>query len=113
MDSSISASEGFGAFVSSAAAVMIVIAAIVVPYFLTFTASVPAVIGQWLLRITPAAAFAVQQSTPQYHQVQAAYTGGLGNGFFPLAGWAGLAVLCGWAGLALAAAACLLRRRDA
>jgi hypothetical protein len=97
----------------SAAAVMIVIAAIVVPYFLTFTAAVPAVIGEWLLRITPAAAFAVQQSTPQYQQVQAAYTGGLGNQFFPLAGWAGFAVLCGWAALALAAAAYLLRRRDA
>jgi hypothetical protein len=97
----------------SAAAVMIVIAAIVVPYFLTFTAAVPTVIGEWLLRITPAAGFAVQQSTPQYHQVQAAYTGGLGNGFFPIAGWAGFAVLCGWAVLALAAATHLLRRRDA
>jgi ABC-2 family transporter protein len=97
----------------SAAAAVIVIAAIVVPYFLSFTAAVPAVIGEWLLRITPAAAFAVQQSTPRYHQVLASYTGGLGNGFFPLAGWAGFAVLCGWAALALAAAAHLLRRRDA
>jgi hypothetical protein len=35
------------------------------------------------------------------------------GGFFPLAPWAGLAVLCGWAALALAAAAFLLRRRDA
>jgi hypothetical protein len=96
----------------SAAAVVIVIVAIVVPYFLSFTAAVPPVIGEWLLRITPAAAFAVLQSTPQYQQVQAAYTS-LGNGFFPLAGWAGLAVLCGWAALALAAAAYLLRRRDA
>jgi len=97
----------------SAAAVMLVIVAIVVPYFLTFTAAVPAVIGEWLLRITPAAAFAVQQSTPRYHQVQAAYLPGLGDGFFPLAPWAGLAVLCGWAALALAGAAYLLRRRDA
>ncbi len=97
----------------SAAAAMIVIVAIVVPYFLSFTAAVPAVIGEWLLRVTPAAAFAVQQSTPQYQQVLASYRGGLGNAFFPLAGWAGFAVLCGWAALALAAAACLLRRRDA
>ncbi len=97
----------------SAAAVMIVIVTILVPYFLTFTAAVPAAIGEWLLGITPAAAFAVQQSTPQYQQVQAAYTGGLGNGFFPLAPWAGFAVLCGWAALALATAAYLLRRRDA
>ncbi len=97
----------------SATAVMFVIVTIVVPYFLTFTAAVPAAIGEWLLRITPAAAFALQQSTPQYQQVQAAYTGGLGNGFFPLAPWTGFAVLCGWAALALAAAAYLLRRRDA
>jgi hypothetical protein len=96
----------------SAAAVMIVIATIVVPYFLTLTA-VPAVIGEWLLRITPAAAFAVQQSTPQYQQVQAAYTGGLGNEYFPLAEWSGFAVLCGWAALALAVAVYLLRRKDA
>ena len=58
-----------------------------------------------------AAAFAVQQSMPQYQQVQASYTPM--GGFFPLAPWAGFAVLCGWAALALAAAACLLRRRDA
>src|SRR5262245_35716243 len=58
----------------SAAAVMTVIMTIVVPFFLAFTDAVPTVIGEWLLRITPAAAFAVQQSTPQYHQVQAAYT---------------------------------------
>jgi ABC-type transport system involved in multi-copper enzyme maturation permease subunit len=97
----------------SAAAVTIAIVAIVVPYFVAFTAAVPAVIGEWLLRITPAAAFAVQQSTPRYQQVQAVYTTALGGGFFPLAPWAGFAVLCGWAALALAAAAWLLRRRDA
>ena len=97
----------------SAAVVMTAIVTIVVPFFLAFTAAVPAVIGEWLLRITPAAAFAVQQSTPQYQQVQAAYTPGLGDGFFPLAPWTGFAVLCGWAALALAAAAYLLRRRDA
>ena len=97
----------------SAAVVMTAIVTIVVPFFLAFTAAVPVVIGEWLLRITPAAAFAVQQSTPQYHQVQGVYRPGLGDGFFPLAPWAGFAVLCGWAVLALAGAACLLRRRDA
>ena len=97
----------------SAAAVVTAIVAIVVPFFLAFTAAVPTPIGEWLLRITPAAAFAVQQSTPQYHQVQASYTPSLGDSFFPLAPWAGLAVLCGWTVLALAGAAYLLRRRDA
>ena len=95
----------------TAAATMIAIVAIVVPYFLAFTSAVPAGIGEWLLRITPAAAFAVQQSTPRYQQVIAFYRPM--DGFFPLAPWAGFAVLCGWAALALAAAAYLLRRRDA
>jgi ABC-type transport system involved in multi-copper enzyme maturation permease subunit len=95
----------------SAAAVMIAIVTIVVPYFLAFTSAVPAGIGEWLLRVTPAAAFAVQQSTPQYHQVQAFYQPM--DNFYPLAPWTGLAVLCGWAALAVVAAACLLRRRDA
>jgi ABC-type transport system involved in multi-copper enzyme maturation permease subunit len=97
----------------SAAAVTIAIVTIVVPFFLAFTAAAPAGIGAWLLRITPAAAFAVQQSTPRYQQVQASYTPALGGGFFPLAPWAGFAVLCGWTALALATATYLLRRRDA
>jgi ABC-type transport system involved in multi-copper enzyme maturation permease subunit len=95
----------------SAAAVMIAIVTIVVPYFLAFTSAVPAGVGDWLLRVTPAAAFALQQSTPRYQQVQAYYRPM--DGFYPLAPWAGLAVLCGWTALALAAAAYLLRRRDA
>jgi ABC-type transport system involved in multi-copper enzyme maturation permease subunit len=95
----------------SAAATMIAIVAIVVPYFLAFTSAVPGGIGGWLLRITPAAGFALQQSTPRYPQVQAFYRPM--DGYFPLAPWAGLAVLCGWTALALVVAAYLLRRRDA
>ena len=34
-------------------------------------------------------------------------------GYYPLAPWAGLAVLCAYAALALALAVVLLRRRDA
>ena len=95
----------------SAAAVMIAIVAVVVPFFVAFTSAVPAGIGNWLLRITPAAGFAAEQSTPQYHQVIAIYQPV--DGFYPLTPWAGIAVLGGWAALALAAAAYLLRRRDA
>jgi ABC-type transport system involved in multi-copper enzyme maturation permease subunit len=95
----------------SAAAVVIAIVTIVIPYFLAYASAVPAGIGTWLLRVTPAAAFALQQSTPRYQQVQAYYRPM--DGFYPLAPWAGLAVLCGWTALALAAAAYLLRRRDA
>ena len=65
----------------------------------------------WLLRVTPAAAFAVQQTLIQYPQVSNIYTPL--SGYYPLAPWAGFAVLCAWAALALALAAFLLGRRDA
>jgi ABC-type transport system involved in multi-copper enzyme maturation permease subunit len=94
-----------------AAAVTIVVAAIVLPYFLAVAAVVPLGAADWLLRITPAAGFALQQPYPQYPQVTAIYSAS--SGYFPLAPWAGFAVTAGWAAAALAGAACLLRRRDA
>ncbi|MGH3159305.1 MAG: ABC transporter permease subunit, partial [Streptosporangiaceae bacterium] len=96
----------------SAGAVTLVITAIVLPYFFAGPLAVlPAGVADWLLRVTPAAAFAIQQTTPQYPQVAADYTPG--NGYYPLAPWAGFAVLCGYAALALALALYLLRRTDA
>jgi ABC-type transport system involved in multi-copper enzyme maturation permease subunit len=96
----------------SAAAVTAVIVVIVLPYLLTVVAPVlQAGPADWVLRISPAAAFSVQQVIPSYTQVTNVYTPE--QGFFPLAPWAGLAVLCGWAALALALAAVRLRRRDA
>jgi ABC-type transport system involved in multi-copper enzyme maturation permease subunit len=96
----------------SAGAITAVIVTIVLPYFFATPLSVlPAGAADWLLRITPAAAFAIQQTNPQYPQVSASYTPA--NGYFPLAPWAGFAVLCGYAAIALALAALLLRRRDA
>jgi ABC-type transport system involved in multi-copper enzyme maturation permease subunit len=97
---------------SSALAVTAVIVAIVLPYFFTIALSVlPAGASDWLLRVTPAAGFAIQQSIPQYPQVTASYTPA--NGDYPLAPWLGFAVLCAWAALALGVAAVLIRRRDA
>jgi ABC-type transport system involved in multi-copper enzyme maturation permease subunit len=94
----------------SAGAVTAVIAAIVLPYLLAVASVLPTGATQWLLRLTPAAAFAIQQSLIQYHQVSAAYTPG--NGYFPLAPWAGFAVLCGYTAFALGLAAFWLHRRD-
>jgi ABC-type transport system involved in multi-copper enzyme maturation permease subunit len=97
----------------SAAAVTVVIVAIVLPYLLGVVSVLPAGPADWVLRLTPAAAFAVQQAIPQYSQVTALYSpGGSGGGYFPLAPWAGFAVLCGWAAVAVAVALVLLRRRD-
>jgi hypothetical protein len=70
----------------------------------------PAGLSEWLLRVTPAAAFSVQQTLVRYPQVAAPYTPV--DGYFPLAPWAGLAVLCGYTLCALGLAAYLLRRRD-
>ncbi len=97
---------------SSAAAITTVFALVVLPYF--FAAALPVLplaAASWLLAVTPAAGFAVQQSMPQYPQVTATYTPG--NGYFPLPPWAGFAVLCAWAALAVVLAAVALRRRDA
>jgi ABC-type transport system involved in multi-copper enzyme maturation permease subunit len=87
----------------SAVAVTVVIMVIVAPYILSTALSGGA--SQWLLRVTPAAGFAIQQAYPRYPQLGIAYTS--------LAPWAGFAVLCGWAAVALGLAVILLRRRDA
>ena len=96
----------------SAIAVTAVIAGVVLPYLLAVIAGVlPTGTAEWLVRVTPAAGFAIQQSVPAYPQVTADYTPA--TGYFPLAPWAGFAVLCAWTALALALAAFLLSRRDA
>jgi ABC-type transport system involved in multi-copper enzyme maturation permease subunit len=95
----------------SAAAVTAVIVAIVVPYILAVASILPVGVGDWLLRLTPAAGFAVQQSAIAYPQVAALYSPN--GGYYPLAPWAGFAVLAAYAALALAAAVVLLRKRDA
>jgi ABC-type transport system involved in multi-copper enzyme maturation permease subunit len=95
----------------SAGAAAAAIVAIVLPLLLAITNVMPPGKADWLLRLTPAAGFAVQQTLPQYPQVSSAYTPA--NGFYPLAPWTGLAVLFGYAALALILATFLLRRRDA
>lgn len=95
----------------SAIAVTAVIVAIVLPYILAVASVLPANAAEWLTRLTPAAAFAVQQSQLAYSQVTASYTPA--NGYFPLSPWAGFAVLCDYTVLALWLASISLRRRDA
>ena len=63
------------------------------------------------MRVTPAAAFAVEQTLVQYPQVDNVYAPACG--YFPLAPWAGFAVLCAWAAVSLALAGSTLNRRDA
>jgi ABC-type transport system involved in multi-copper enzyme maturation permease subunit len=95
-----------------ATAVMAVIVAIVLPYLLAVASPVlPTAAADWLLRLTPAAGFSIQQTFQQFPQVASTYTPW--SGYFPLAPWAGFAVLCGWTLGALLLAGYLLNRRDA
>jgi ABC-type transport system involved in multi-copper enzyme maturation permease subunit len=95
----------------SAGAVTLVVVVVVLPYILAVGSMLPPGPSRWITRLTPAAAFSVQQSVHQYAQVAGDYTPG--NGYFPLSPWGGFAVLCAYAAAALAAGAVLLRRRDA
>jgi hypothetical protein len=94
----------------SAAAVTAATVVTVVPFLLGVAQLLPVAAAEWVLRVTPAAAFAIQQSVPAYPQVTANYTPPI---YFPLSPWAGFGVLCGYTALALSLAAVLLRRRDA
>jgi ABC-type transport system involved in multi-copper enzyme maturation permease subunit len=93
--------------VSAVAGVIMVIA---LPYILGVTGVLPVSVAEWVLRVTPAAGFAIEQSVPKYQQVVGYYAP---PDYYPLAPWSGFAVLCLYAAVALGAAAYLLRRRDA
>ncbi|MFC5826013.1 ABC transporter permease subunit [Nonomuraea insulae] len=95
----------------SVAAVITAVAVIVVPHVLATTSVLPDSAAQWLLRVTPAAGFAIQQSIPEYAHMLGHYAPIAG--FYPLPPWAGLAVLAGYAALVLGLAVVQLRRRDA
>jgi ABC-type transport system involved in multi-copper enzyme maturation permease subunit len=95
----------------SAIAITVVIAAIILPFLVAVTNVLSPGADDWLMRLVPAAGFAVQQAIPNYPQVSNACT--VAGGCYPLAPWAGFAVLCAWAAAALALAVFLVRRRDA
>jgi hypothetical protein len=94
-----------------AGAVTAAIVLLVLPYMLAFASALPASVSEWLMRITPDAAFAIEQTLPQYHQVSYLYTPA--DGFYPLAPATGLAVLAAYALVALLIANRLLHTRDA
>jgi len=95
----------------SAAAITIAVVIVVMPFLLTALNVVPAGVGDWLLRLTPAAGLAIEQSIPRYSQVTSVTSPV--QGYYPLSPYAGFAVLCLWTAAALALALVMLRRRDA
>ncbi|GIJ46067.1 hypothetical protein Val02_29530 [Virgisporangium aliadipatigenens] len=94
----------------SATAVTAALLTMVLPYLLA-VAVLPLDAARWLLRLTPAAGFAVQQSALEYDVVDNLYTPSAG--YFPLPPWGGFAVLLGWTALASVGAAYRLTRSDA
>jgi hypothetical protein len=84
------------------AAVLIGLSLIALPYAVTALPLLPDPVSQWLLRLTPAAAFAVQQTKVEYPQVIAHYAPSAG--YYPLPWWAGLLVLCAYTAVAVGVA---------
>ncbi|MFC7547792.1 hypothetical protein [Plantactinospora sp. GCM10030261] len=76
------------------AAIAVGLSLIVLPYAGTAFPLLPDTVAEWLLRLTPAASFAVRQTIVEYPQVTAHYAPSAG--YFPLPWWAGLAILCAY-----------------
>jgi hypothetical protein len=93
----------------SAGAIAAVIVLVILPLILGIV--LPLTPARWILRLTPAAAFGLQQANPRYPQVASACLPY--NGCYPLAPWAGFAVMCAWALIAMTVAVFLLRGKDA
>jgi hypothetical protein len=88
------------------AVIVVAVSVVIVPYLLAAVPLLPDEAARWLLRVTPAAGFAIQQTVREYPQVVAHYAPSAG--YFPLPWWAGFAVLCGYTAVVLGLAA---RRR--
>jgi hypothetical protein len=84
-------------------AVLAAITMVVLPYVAAAVPVLPNEVARWLLRVTPAAAFAVKQTAGQYPQVVADYAPWAG--YFPLPWWGGLAVLTGYIAIVFGLAA--------
>lgn len=94
---------------NSAGAIATVVVLVILPQILSFALPLP--VAQWLLRATPAAAFAIQQGLTYYPQVE--HNCLPESGCYPLSPFNGLAVLAAYAAAALLLAAWTVRRRDA
>ncbi|GAB3410549.1 DUF1349 domain-containing protein [Flindersiella endophytica] len=72
------------------AAVSAAVVLVAVPFAVSALPLLPDEVADWMLRLTPAAGFAVQQTLVEYPQVVAHYAPSAG--YYPLPGWAGFAV---------------------
>ncbi|MGW5360096.1 hypothetical protein [Actinopolymorpha pittospori] len=81
------------------AAILIGLSLVAMPYAVTVVPLLPDAVSEWLLRLSPAAGFAVRQTMVEYPQVTAHYAPSAG--YFPLPWWAGLALLCAYTAVAV------------
>jgi ABC-2 family transporter protein len=95
-------------FRRSAAAVIAIIGVVVMPLILAVL--LPITTATWLLKLTPAAAFSLQQTVTRYPQVSNVCSPY--HACFPMSPWDGYLVMCAWAVAGLAGAMFLMRRRD-
>ncbi|OIJ95267.1 ABC transporter permease subunit [Streptomyces colonosanans] len=93
---------------SSAGTIATVLVLVILPQILAFALPLPT--AHWLLRLTPAAAYAIQQGLTYYPQVE--HNCLPESGCYPMAPWNGLLVLVAYAAVALLLAGWRLRRRD-
>ncbi|GIE35840.1 hypothetical protein Ait01nite_088850 [Actinoplanes italicus] len=84
------------------------VALVAVPFAVSVIPLLPDTVAEWLLRVTPAAAFAVKQTAVEYPQITSYYSPS--TGYFPLPWWAGLTVLAAYTAVILWLAS---RRRSA
>jgi ABC-type transport system involved in multi-copper enzyme maturation permease subunit len=91
-------------------AILAISVLVIVPYILAVAGALPTGVMDWLLRLTPAAGFAIVQSIPAYPQVTGLYTAQAG--YYPLAPWIGLSVACVYALVFLGIAFFTLRKND-
>ncbi|MFF2406276.1 ABC transporter permease [Streptomyces sp. NPDC058092] len=93
---------------NTAAAVTLIVVVFVLPMVLL--AGLPVGTAHWVMKVTPLAGFAVQQTTPRYDFVSTVCLPE--NSCYPQGPWTGLAVPCAYAAVALGLAMWRLRRRD-
>ena len=93
------------------AAVVLAAVLLILPYLLATTSILPDSAADWLMRVTPAAGFAIRQTVIAYPQVVHPYTPA--DGYYPLAPLAGLGVFALYTATALGLGWWRLRRADA
>jgi regulation of enolase protein 1 (concanavalin A-like superfamily)/ABC-type transport system involved in multi-copper enzyme maturation permease subunit len=92
----------------SPGAIVVVVVPLLIPQLIA--GALPLAAARWLMLVTPAAGFSIQQTTVQRYFVSSICLPE--DGCFTTGPWVGFGVLCAYTAVALAAGFWLLRRRD-